>query len=85
MYIKGSRAETGRHLDERTIGWADYVGNRQYVAVGNTVMKDWVAMIFMDYPHQRRLKVLGHMQAFDAGARPDLSAGDRRPERLRAT
>jgi predicted pyridoxine 5'-phosphate oxidase superfamily flavin-nucleotide-binding protein len=61
-----------RRLDDGTLGWAEYAGNRQYVSVGNTATNDRVAMIFMDYPHQRRLKVLGHMRAYDAGNRPDL-------------
>lgn len=39
-----------RRLDERTIGWAEYVGNRQYVSVGNTAVDDRVAIIFVDYP-----------------------------------
>jgi predicted pyridoxine 5'-phosphate oxidase superfamily flavin-nucleotide-binding protein len=62
-----------RRLDERTIGWADYTGNRQYVSVGNAAADDRVAMIFVDYPHRERLKVLGHMRTFDVDARPDLT------------
>ena len=60
-------------LDAKTLGWADFAGNRQYVSVGNTAADDRVAMIFMDYPQHRRLKVLGHMRAFDADERPDLA------------
>ena len=60
-------------LDAKTLGWADFAGNRQYVSVGNTAADDRVAMIFIDYPQQRRLKVLGHMRAFDADERPDLA------------
>jgi predicted pyridoxine 5'-phosphate oxidase superfamily flavin-nucleotide-binding protein len=62
-----------RRLDDNTLGWAEYRGNRQYVSAGNTATNDRVAMIFMDYPHQQRLKVLGHMNAFEAGSRPDLA------------
>src|ERR1700712_395475 len=62
-----------RRLDERTIGWADYTGNRQYVSVGNAAADDRVALIFVDYPHRERLKVLGHMRTFDVDARPDLT------------
>ncbi len=60
-------------VDDSTLGWAEYRGNRQYVSAGNTATNDRVAMIFMDYPHQQRLKVLGHMHAFEAGSRPDLA------------
>jgi uncharacterized protein len=62
-----------RRLDERTIGWAEFVGNRQFVSVGNTAVDDRVAMIFVDYPRQERLKVLGHMQAYDLDERPELA------------
>jgi uncharacterized protein len=62
-----------RRLNDSTLGWAEYRGNRQYVSAGNTATNDRVALIFMDYPHQQRLKVLGHMNAFEAGSRPDLA------------
>ena len=53
-----------RVLDDRTLGWADFSGNRQYVSIGNSAADNPVAMIFMDYPARRRLKVLGHVTAF---------------------
>ena len=62
-----------RRVDERTIGWAEYSGNRQYVSAGNVAADDRVAMIFVDYPQQERLKVLGHMRVSDAADRPDLA------------
>src|SRR5262245_4223521 len=46
-------------LDDRTIALADFRGNRQYVSVGNLAGDDRVALIFVDYPHRRRLKILG--------------------------
>jgi predicted pyridoxine 5'-phosphate oxidase superfamily flavin-nucleotide-binding protein len=62
-----------RYVDNVTIGWAEFVGNRQYISVGNTVKDDRVAMIFMDYPEQMRLKLLGHLRTQDAADRPDLA------------
>ena len=62
-----------RHLDDKTIGWSEFAGNRQYVSAGNTSVDDRVALIFVDYPHRRRLKILGHMRAFEPGERPDLA------------
>ena len=47
-------------LDEKTIGFADYSGNRQYVSTGNLIHDDRVSLFFMDYPNRRRLKMLGH-------------------------
>ncbi len=51
-----------RVLDEQTIGFADFRGNRQYVSVGNLRKDDRVALFFMDYPNRVRLKLLGRVQ-----------------------
>lgn len=48
-----------RILDERTIGFADFRGNRQYVSVGNLLTDDRVSLFFMDYRHRTRLKLFG--------------------------
>ena len=49
-------------LDERTIGFADYSGNRQYVSTGNLRGDNRVALFFMDYPNRTRLKMLGRVR-----------------------
>jgi len=54
-----------RVLDDQTIAFADFRGNRQYVSVGNLGGDDRVALIFVDYPNQRRLKLLGHARLVD--------------------
>lgn len=61
-----------RVLDERTLGYADFRGNRQYVSVGNIVRNDRVALILMDYPNRARLKILGQARAVDGREDPDL-------------
>jgi ferredoxin-NADP reductase/predicted pyridoxine 5'-phosphate oxidase superfamily flavin-nucleotide-binding protein len=48
-------------LNDQTIGFADFSGNRQYVSSGNFQHNDRVALFFMDYPNQRRLKMLGRV------------------------
>lgn len=48
-----------RVLDEGTIGFADFRGNRQYVSVGNLITDDRVSMFFMDYRNRTRLKLFG--------------------------
>jgi uncharacterized protein len=47
-------------LDERTIGFVDLKGNKQYVSVGNLQHDGRVALMLMDYAAQQRLKILGH-------------------------
>jgi predicted pyridoxine 5'-phosphate oxidase superfamily flavin-nucleotide-binding protein len=49
-------------LDDRTLGFADFRGNRQYISVGNLAAIDRVALILMDYPHRRRLKIYAHAE-----------------------
>lgn len=49
-------------LGPRTLGFADYRGNRQYVSLGNLAADDRASLFFMDYPNQRRLKIYGRMR-----------------------
>ncbi|MBO9447350.1 pyridoxamine 5'-phosphate oxidase family protein [Ruegeria sp. R14_0] len=49
-------------LGPRTIGYADFSGNKQYISRGNLDGNDRIAMILMDYANQRRLKILGRVE-----------------------
>lgn len=60
-------------LDESTLAFADFRGNRQYITLGNTLADDRVSLILMDYPHQARLKILAHMRAVDLADDPALA------------
>ncbi len=57
-----------RILDDRTLGFADLRGNKQYISVGNLNHNDRVALFFMDYPNQSRLKILGHAKVHEGTA-----------------
>jgi predicted pyridoxine 5'-phosphate oxidase superfamily flavin-nucleotide-binding protein len=59
---RGGPAGFVKILDSKTLGFADFRGNRQYVSVGNLTKNDRVALFFMDYPHRTRLKLLGHAE-----------------------
>lgn len=61
-----------RVLDERTIAFPDFRGNRQYISVGNAVNNDRVSLFLMDYPNQSRLKILGHLRSEDIAKYPQL-------------
>ncbi len=63
-----------RVLNDATLGFADFRGNRQYLTLGNLVDEDRVALILMDYPRRRRLKILAWMAPHDLTAEPDLAA-----------
>jgi predicted pyridoxine 5'-phosphate oxidase superfamily flavin-nucleotide-binding protein len=49
-----------RVVDDRTLGFADFAGNRQYISVGNVGGDDRVCLFLMDYPERTRLKIFGH-------------------------
>jgi uncharacterized protein len=59
-------------LDERTLGFADFRGNRQYVSVGNLAGDARIALIAVDYPRRRRLKLLGHARIVTGDDDPAL-------------
>ncbi len=65
-----------RVLGPRQLAYADFRGNTQLVSVGNVSTNDRVALILMDYPNRRRLKILGHMRVANAQDVPaqDLDA-----------
>jgi predicted pyridoxine 5'-phosphate oxidase superfamily flavin-nucleotide-binding protein len=71
---RGGPAGFLRVLDDKTLGFADYRGNRQYISVGNLGASDRVAMILVDYPRRARLKVLGHAEIKDVSGDPSLAA-----------
>ena len=53
-------------IDERTIAFADFRGNKQYVTTGNLMTDERVALILMDYPRQLRLKILGRVEILES-------------------
>ena len=63
-----------RMLDDRTLGVADFRGNRQYISAGNLASEGRAALILMDYPSRRRLKIYAHVETKDLAADPELAA-----------
>jgi len=62
-----------RVLSPRRLAFADYEGNHQMVSTGNLAANDRVPLLLMDYPHRRRLKILGHARVEDARDVPELA------------
>jgi predicted pyridoxine 5'-phosphate oxidase superfamily flavin-nucleotide-binding protein len=62
---RGGPAGFIKILDSKTLGFADFRGNRQYVSVGNAQKNDRVSLFFMDYANRRRLKALGRISIVD--------------------
>ena len=44
-------------IDEHTLAFADYRGNRQYISTGNVVANDRACLFLVDYPRRARLKI----------------------------
>lgn len=73
-------------VDEKTIAFADYPGNRQYISVGNLAAEARAALILVDYAARARLKIYAHVEVVPIDsdlealvAEPDYGA---RPERV---
>jgi uncharacterized protein len=52
-------------LDKRTIAFADYAGNRQYLTQGNLTENNKAHIFIMDYAHRRRVKIWGEARVVD--------------------
>ena len=48
-----------RVLDEHTLGWVDFLGNRQYITAGNLAENDQAFLFLMDYANRARVKIWG--------------------------
>lgn len=69
---RGGPAGFLKRLDGNRIGFADYRGNRQYLSTAHLAADDRVALFLMDYPNQRRLKLIGHARSSENPA--DIAA-----------
>ncbi len=63
-----------RVLDEHSIGYADFGGNKQYISVGNMNANNHVMLILMDYPNRRRLKLWGSARIIHESEHSELIA-----------
>jgi predicted pyridoxine 5'-phosphate oxidase superfamily flavin-nucleotide-binding protein len=55
-----------RALDDHTLAFADFTGNRQYISTGNLVENDKVCLFLIDYVHRQRVKVWGTARMVEA-------------------
>ena len=75
VQFRGGPAGFLKVLDDKTIAYADYRGNRQYVSVGNLSRDDRVSLILVDYPNRRRLKIWGRARIVDGHRHPGCANG----------
>ncbi len=55
-------------LDDRTLGFADFGGNRQYVTLGNLSENPKAFIFLMDYANQQRVKLWGSARVVEGDA-----------------
>ncbi len=77
---RGGPAGFLRVLDDKTLAFPDFRGNRQYITVGNAAVSDRAALFLMDYPNRRRLKIYAHIEIRDLGNDPALAAALAMPD-----
>lgn len=84
---RGGPAGFLKVLDDHSLGFADYKGNRQHISHGNVEHDNRVSLFAMDYPRKARMKLQGYATFESAAANPALAArlavdGQGRVERL---
>lgn len=83
---RGGPAGFLRVLDEHTIAFVDFAGNRQYITQGNLEENPKAQLFLIDYAHRRRIKVWGTarvVEGDDALLRRLMPEGYRaRPEQV---
>jgi predicted pyridoxine 5'-phosphate oxidase superfamily flavin-nucleotide-binding protein len=70
---RGGPAGFLKVLDDKTLGFADFRGNRQYISIGNLAADNRAALFLMDYASQARLKIYAHVEIKDLTNNPDLA------------
>ena len=69
-YIQHRGGPTGflHVLDDQTIAFADFVGNRQFITVGNLSENPKAHLFLIDYAHQQRIKIWGEARVVEGDA-----------------
>ena len=52
-------------LDDKTLGFADYAGNRQYITLSNLEGNDRAYLFLLDFANRRRVKVWGRARVVE--------------------
>jgi predicted pyridoxine 5'-phosphate oxidase superfamily flavin-nucleotide-binding protein len=74
---RGGPAGFLRVIDAKTIAFADYAGNRQFITQGNLADNPRAHLFLIDYAHRRRIKIWGPAKVVeDAGVTASLMPKD---------
>lgn len=72
IQFRGGQRGFLKVLDEKTLGYADFRGNLQYISVGNLAENNRAAIFLMDYANQARLKIFTETEIKDAAEASEL-------------
>jgi uncharacterized protein len=78
---RGGPAGFLRVIDDKTIGFVDFAGNRQYITAGNLTDNPQAYLFLIDYAHRRRIKIWGTARVVEGDAELTQSL---RPQGYRA-
>ncbi|KQO83430.1 pyridoxamine 5'-phosphate oxidase family protein [Rhizobium sp. Leaf262] len=70
---RGGKAGFLKVVDQQTLAFADYRGNRQYISAGNLAANDRACLFLMDYVRRARLKIYVHVERVTLDAEPALT------------
>jgi len=62
---RGGKAGFLKIIDDKTLAFADFQGNRQYISSGNLSENDKAYIFLMDYAHRQRIKIWGRARIVD--------------------
>ncbi len=60
-------------INDTTLGFADFRGNRQYISTGNIIDTKRASLILLDYPTQKRLKIWAEADVQSVRDNPPLA------------
>lgn len=70
---RGGKAGFLKVVDQRTMAFADYRGNRQYISAGNLAANDRACLFLMDYVRRARLKIYAYVERLALQDAPELT------------
>lgn len=65
IQYRGGPAGFLKVIDDQTLGFADFGGNRQYITLGNLVENPKAFIFLMDYVNRQRIKVWGRAEVIE--------------------
>lgn len=68
IQYRGGKKGFLKVVDDRTLGFADFGGNRQYISIGNLSENSKAFLFLMDYANQQRIKVWGTAEVVEGDA-----------------